>query len=300
MRGMESRLSWVHEGKNWPHRVASRFVDAAAMRWHVQCMGRGPNLLLLHGTGAATHSWRGLAPRLATHFSVVAPDLPGHGFSEPLPGRLSMQSMARALAELVNALDAAPDLVVGHSAGAAIACRMCLDQLIAPHGVVSINGALLPFEGFANWAFAPAARLLASTPLVAHLVARRARDPEAIARLVRATGSSLDSTGLDLYGRIVRDPGHVAGALSMMAGWDLVGLARELPRLALPVQLLVAAGDRTVPPRQGPQLAEVLPHARLVVLERLGHLAHEEQPAAVAALILEFARELRLLQPQRA
>ena len=45
-------------------------------------MGDGPDLLLLHGSGAATHSWRDLAPLLARDFRVIAPDLPGHGFTE--------------------------------------------------------------------------------------------------------------------------------------------------------------------------------------------------------------------------
>ena len=68
--------------EDWPNRTASRYVEAGGLRWHVQSLGdTGPVILLLHGTGAATHSWAGLAPLLATRFRVVAPDLPGHGFS---------------------------------------------------------------------------------------------------------------------------------------------------------------------------------------------------------------------------
>ena len=74
-------LDWERDGADWPNRAASRFVTVGAMRWHVQVMGSGPVLLLLHGTGASSHSWRDLAPRLARHFTVLAPDLPGHGFS---------------------------------------------------------------------------------------------------------------------------------------------------------------------------------------------------------------------------
>ena len=62
-----NRPDWAVEGRDWPHREASRFVEAAGLRWHIQEFGRAeaPTLLLLHGTGAATHSWRGLAPLLA-------------------------------------------------------------------------------------------------------------------------------------------------------------------------------------------------------------------------------------------
>ena len=52
--------------EDWPNRAASRYVDAGGLRWHVQSLGdAGPDLLLLHGTGAATHSWAGLAPLLS-------------------------------------------------------------------------------------------------------------------------------------------------------------------------------------------------------------------------------------------
>ena len=57
--------NWERDGRDWPNREASRFVHAAGLRWHVQVMGSGPVVLLLHGTGAATHSWRDLMPKLA-------------------------------------------------------------------------------------------------------------------------------------------------------------------------------------------------------------------------------------------
>ncbi|MDU3043759.1 MAG: alpha/beta hydrolase, partial [Bradyrhizobium sp.] len=62
---MSDKPNWSVDGKDWPNRAASRFVDAAGLRWHVQMMGEGPVALLAHGTGAATHSWRDLAPLLA-------------------------------------------------------------------------------------------------------------------------------------------------------------------------------------------------------------------------------------------
>lgn len=113
------------------NREVSQFVAAGGVRWHVQCMGSGPTLV--HGTGAATHSWRDLAPLLATPFILVLPDLPGHGFSRGPGGRvLSLPGMAAALAALLERLHTAPDLVLGHSAGAAILARMCLDRRISP------------------------------------------------------------------------------------------------------------------------------------------------------------------------
>ncbi len=72
---------WDRAGADWPNRDASHFLRGGNTHWHYQRMGSGPPLMLLHGTGASTHSWRDLLPKLARHHDVIAPDLPGHGFT---------------------------------------------------------------------------------------------------------------------------------------------------------------------------------------------------------------------------
>jgi magnesium chelatase accessory protein len=283
---------WERDGRDWPNRAASRFVEAGGLRWHVQQMGDGPVLLLLHGTGASTHSWRDLAPLLAEHFTVIAPDLPGHAFTQKASGAgMSLPGMSGLVRALLDALQARPELALGHSAGAAILARMTLDRQLSPRALVSVNGAFLPFQGLAR-IFSPAAKFLASTSLAAQLAAARAREPAAVARLLAGTGSTLDPRGIALYARLVRNPAHVAGALAMMARWELAALRHELPRLAVPVLLLVGTNDRTVPAAQATQVAAGIPAARVQGLAGLGHLAHEEQPERVAAAILEFAKGL--------
>jgi len=277
-------LDWPRDGAHWPHRQASRFVDAGDCRWHVQVLPGAagqPVLWLLHGTGAASHSWRGLVGLLAPHATLVVPDLPGHGFSGPLQ-QPSMAGMARALAALAGTLGLPPAVLVGHSAGAALAVRAVLDGLLAPAQLVGLNAALLPFEGLPGRVFAPMARLMARQAWVPWLFARRAGDAAAVQRLVASTGSTLDAQGLALYARLLRSPPHVAGALAMMADWDLRGLWHDLPGLQQPLALLVGGHDRTVPPSQARRVRLQLPATRLRELPGLGHLAHEESPQRVA------------------
>lgn len=284
---MYRRPDWERDGRDWPNRTASRFVDAGGLRWHVQQMGQGPTLLLVHGTGSATHSWRDLAPRLAERFALIAPDLPGHGFTDSPrnPKGLSLPGMAGSLAALIDRLGIRPDLVVGHSAGAAIAARLCLDDRLSPRALISLNGALLPLHGFASAWFAPAARLFAANPLLIRLFARRARTPNTVEQLFASTGSVLDPAGIRYYQRLIATPSHVAATLGMMANWDLRPLQRDLPRLATPLILVSAERDGAIRPADARRVAALVPGSELLPLDGLGHLAHEEDPERVAALI---------------
>ena len=286
-------MQWDACGLTWPNRSASAFVNAGGLRWHVQQAGEGPTILLLHGTGAATHSWRGLLPLLARQFTVIAPDLPGHGFTTaPLPAAHSLPSFASLIAALLAKLDAQPSLVVGHSAGAAIAARMCLDNAISPDGLVAINGAILPLQGLAGTVFSPLAKLLAANALVPKLFSWRAGDRAVTERLLRSTGSRIDEEGVALYGELMRHPAHAAAALNMMAQWDLPSLQRDILRLATPLLLIVGENDRTVPASEATRLQRQLPHTAIERLAQLGHLAHEEAPGKIGALIVSFAERV--------
>jgi magnesium chelatase accessory protein len=244
-------------------------------------------VLLVHGTGAATHSWRDVMPLLAADFTVVAPDLPGHGFTEtPARAGLSLPGMAGSLASLLKILDVSPVIAVGHSAGAAVLARMCLDGTIAPACLVSLNGAFLPLPG--PPIFSPLAKLLARVPVIPQMFAWHVADTSVVRRLMRGTGSEIDERGLEFYARLMRRPGHAAAALGMMANWDLPPLARDLPRLTAKLLLVVGENDKTIKPMDGERVRAQVPGARLVLLPGLGHLAHEERPAEVADLIKDF------------
>jgi len=289
---MNMRLDWQRDGHDWPNREYSRFVNAGGLRWHVQVAGHGPALLLLHGTGAASHSWRDVLPLLATQFQVIAPDLPGHGFTGPPPTRsgYSMPGMAGLVSALLSALKISPHLVAGHSAGAAVLARMSLDGMIRPHRLVSLNGALMPLPGMPVPLFALAGRLLAATPLP-QLFAHRVSDPRSVRRLMQRTGSTIDERGIALYHRVVSNSAHVRDVLKMMAHWDLRELARDLPRLVTPLVLVATGNDLTMPPREAARAQQRVANARLVEIAGLGHLAHEEAPQHFAELLATLANE---------
>jgi magnesium chelatase accessory protein len=287
---MPAGLDWATDGAHWPHRERSRFVDAGGLRWHVQHWPRpaAPVLLLLHGAGASTHSFAKLAPLLAAHHELIVPDLPGHGFSGPAPaGAADMSGMALGVSALLRALQRPAELLVGHSAGAAVALGMVFHAQARPRAIAGINAALLPLRGLAGTFFSPAAKLLALNPLVPRFFAWRAADRFVLDRLLASTGSKVDEDSRRCYGRLIANPGHVAGTLAMMARWDLPALAAELPKLTVPLHLLVGEHDGTIPPADAARVQALLPDTTRRVLPGLGHLAHEEDPQRVADWISE-------------
>jgi len=291
--------AWARDGADWPQREASRFVAVGGVTFHVQQYGRGPVVFLVHGTGAATHSWRDLGPMLAAHVTVVAADLPGHGFTTvPYWHDLSLPGMARDLGKLLGVLGVQPVLAVGHSAGAAILARMCLDGMIAPAGLVSLNGAFMPFGGPAGQIFAPLARLLVGLPVLPAIFAWRANNLGVVSKLLAGTGSMLDARGVALYAKVMRNPDHTGSALRMMASWDLAPVLRDLPRLKPKLLLLAGEADKAIPPADAEKLHALIPASDVVKLPRAGHLAHEERPAETAAIILDFARRSGAVPPQ--
>jgi magnesium chelatase accessory protein len=273
-------------------------LAAGGLRWRVRrsvapAAGR-PLLLLLHGTGSSGRSWSGCAALLSERFTLLMPDLPGHGGSRAFAdGIASLPRMAQALAALLHELGAAPVAVAGHSAGAALMLQMWLDgTLAAARGLLSLNGALQPLPGLAGAVFPPLARAMATLPFVPWVAARAAARPRALQHLVASTGSRLAEPQVAHYRDLLQQPRHVAGALQMMASWQVGPLVPALRRRMAqqPISLLLAAGsaDTTVAPAQAQRVGQQLPGARFRMLAGLGHLAHEEAPEVVGDLLAQM------------
>ncbi len=277
---------------DWPHRAFSRHIASRPHLWHVQMMGDGPVLLLLHGAGGATHSWRHLMPLLAAHYRVIAIDLPGQGFTRlGARGRCGVDAISQDIAALCDQQGWQPAAIIGHSAGAAIALRMA--ELRAPQAVIGINAALGSFDGAAGWLFPMMAKLLSLTPLVPQIFSKMSGTPARVKTLLASTGSTIEASGQAQYLTLVRQSGHVDGTLAMMAQWQLDGLLSRLPAQTLPCLLITASNDKAVPPEVSIKACAQMVNADCVDIPGFGHLVHEEAAVKVAEVITPFlARHL--------
>lgn len=287
-------LDWSVEKRDWPYADLSRFVRDGMSHWHVQTHGdfdgAKPIALLLHGTGASTHSWSWLIPLLTEKYDLIALDLPGHGFTQTQSASaLSLPAMAFGVSKLMRKLDHQPQLIIGHSAGVAIGLQIAASQsLTGLERIVGVNAALEPIEG--NSILSPLAKLLFVNPITPRLFAWQARNTAIADKMLDATGSKLTNQQRDYYLRLFGASSHVEGALGMMANWELAPLRRQIGQLALDVTLLAARGDRMVPPDVSRTASQLNKQMRYQQLSKGGHLVHETHPELVATEILQTAQ----------
>lgn len=288
---------WARDGGDWPLREHSRFLTADGLDWHVQVLGSGPAVLLLHGSAGASHSWAAVASRLAADFTVVVPDLPGHGFTAtPSADRLGLDAIASSLHSLADALGVRLRLLAGHSAGAAIALRMALAS--DPAAVVGVAPSVARFEGPLSAAadVLPIDRITSFLlPTVATFGAALARNTDAVERLLRSTGSDVPADSAARYRMLIGHRGHTRAVLTVMNRWQPGTLLDELRGLNCPVLLIAGARDAWIPIASIEHLAAHIPRAGILTWPDAGHLAHEEHPGRAADLIRDLARRTGLL-----
>ena len=279
---------------DWPHTAWSRQVHCRPHRWHVQETGSGETILLLHGAGGSTHSFRDVMPFLAQGYHVVALDLPGQGFTQlGARHRSGLEATAQDILSLCAQQEWHPTAIVGHSAGGALALRLSRD-LLSPRGqppkVIGINPALDTFKGLASVLFPALAKVLSAVPFTAKVFASSSAKPGRVAALIRGTGSDIGPEGVAYYQRLISDRDHADAALVMMAQWSLDDLLHGLETIKAPCLFIAGDKDATVPPTVSDAAAQRIAQAEVIHLPHLGHLAHEEAPEEISQLILDFLK----------
>lgn len=290
-------LSHPEMPSDWPYRDLSEFVSVGSLTWHVQ-RHKGPNdlsptLVLLHGTGASTHTWSELIPAFTSFAAVVNPDLPGHGFTEGANlASLTLPAMARDLHALVLELKLKGDIVViGHSAGAPLAIEWALNYgensrlpFRITH-IVGLNPSLVPPPALYTTLLGPMVAPIATSSPMTHFLSALSAKTGLVNQLLDSTQSQVPETHRRHYQFLFSRASHVRGAMGFMAGADLPSLLARGHTLRMPSTFLLGAQDSWV--REEPLravIAKSFPSSRVITWQG-GHLLHEEQPRHVAQLI---------------
>ena len=254
---------------------------------HVESVGCGPPLVLLHGWAMHSGMWGSLVARLAPRFRLHAIDLPGHGHSPGL-APWGLEAAVGAVDELVPH-DEGPVAVLGWSLGGmlALSWAAAAPQRVGRLALIATTPSFIARE---DWPQAMSAQTLARfgdelrvdyrLTLLRFLTLQMAGGDDA-----RATLAALRT---HLFARKPPSPAALEGALAVFEATDLRGMA---PSIRQPT--LVIAGDRDTltPIAAGEWLARHLPHARLAAIAGAAHAPHLSHPDAVFTALRDFLDE---------
>ena len=280
----------------WPFSKYSEYVETSLHAWHIQRLGKsgGKKILFIHGTGSSCHTWSNTVEYLLDEFEVLLVDLPGHGFSKlPAPNESSLQSVVAGSLELIEKISFVPDLIVGHSAGAAIAVLLA-EQIDTKNGTICINAAFGEFPGIAGVMFPIFAKIITVVPYSSDILASLSRNNERTEKLIANTGSKITNDRLDYYKILFSKPDHVKGTLKLMAEWDLSEFLNHLKNSDANINFLVGTLDKTVPISISKKWSQILTKSNYKEIQGAGHLVHEEMPYEVSQSILEQLKAPRV------
>lgn len=270
----------------WPNRSNSEFIKSDNYNWHIQKFGStGKKLLLIHGTGASSHSWYPLIENLNLECEILCLDLPGHGFTRAIARqKKQLMIIVDQISLLLRNIDFYPNIIMGHSAGAAVAYELAKKIKTKPN-TIAINAAFGQFSGLAGVAFPYFAKIASSTTIPARFLSLLASKEEIVRKLLASTGSIIPELQIKCYQYLFSNTEHVDGTLQMMADWDLGYFLDRLPEETAPIHFLVGDKDTTVPPHISKSWDQSMPNSSLTQFNGLGHLLHEESPSAVSSIL---------------
>jgi len=273
------------------HADYSRFVEVDGVRVHYQEVGdpNAPPMFLIHGFAASNLVWSKVFLELAaTGFRVIAPDLPGYGYSgKPRHLDYTIASQAKMVFSLVSQLGINRAVLVGSSYGAAIAATMALDHPALVEKLVLV-GAVTNNR--------PTRYLLMrlfSSPIIGDILSPLVVGSRRLLRLRMKRVYDkhswvLDERRVDARHLPLATRGAHRAIIRTVRRWDAERVSRDAHQLKQPTLLLWGDTDREVPLRDGERLHEEIPHSRLVIFRECGHLPQEEYPEAFTKVVLDF------------
>jgi pimeloyl-ACP methyl ester carboxylesterase len=269
-------------------------------------LGSGPAVLLLHGLGCDHRTWLPVIDALSRHYTVIAPDLLGHGLSDKPRGDYSVGGFANGMRDLLTVLGIDRATVVGHSFGGGVAMQFAYQFPDRTERLVLVgSGGLGPevsaaIRAITTTGFYQVMGLLA-LPGVRHVGCAGLR---ALSR-TRVKGFRDFDEVAAVY-ESFRDPAartairHVVRSVVDWQGQIVTMADRAYLTEALPMCVIWGAEDRVIPTSHADRAAELSPAARIEILPDSGHFPHKDHPDLFAQVLHDFVRTTRPASYSRA
>lgn len=273
-----------------------QFVTIHGHRRAFVKVGRGPALLLLHGLACDHTTWEPVIERLSRRFTVIAPDLLGHGRSDKPRADYSVGGYANGMRDLLTVLGVDKVTVVGHSFGGGVAMQFAYQfperterlMVVASGGLgpevhPGIRAITTPgFHELMGVLTLPGLRHLGVAGLrtLAAVGGRQTRDFDEVARI-------FDAFKDPAARRATR---HVARAVVDWKGQIVTMADRAYLTEAMPMWVVWGRDDRVIPVRHADTVAALAPHARVEVIPDAGHFPHQDHPERFCRIVEDFVR----------
>ena len=264
----------------------------APVRLYVEEQGKGSPVLLIHGFGASTYTWRHVAPELAKTHRVIAVDLKGFGQSDkPFDSRYSVFDQAELLAQLIEEKDLRNLTLVGHSFGGGIALLLALEANERLEGRIT---KLVLLDSIAYPQNIPVFFRLLDVPLVSHLGVRMVPpsvQTRVALKIAYFDDSKIDEDEVDAYAAPLKTAAGkhaIIYSARQIVPDGLAEISERYKTIELPTLILWCDHDRIVPLEVGLKLRRTLPNSTLRLVEDCGHMPQEEQPASTLKLLQGF------------
>jgi len=271
-------------------RPPSVFIQAQGMRVHLRDEGPRADplpIVLLHGTSSSLHTWEGWAQALKSSRRVIRFDLPGIGLTDPPPDSdYSIERYARFVPAVLDALGVSRCVLAGNSFGGQVAWETALEHPARVGKLILVDAAGYPFQPRSIPLGFRIARIPLLNRLMEYTLPRRVI--ETSLRNVYGDPGRVTPELVDRYFELTLHAGN-RRALAQRFAQAPAGIHPErIPALKVPTLILWGAEDRLLPPGDAEQFHRDIAGSRLVVFERLGHVPHEEDPAATVAEVRQF------------
>lgn len=256
--------------------------------------GTGPVIVLIHGVAGSSTTWRGVLPALAERYTVVAPDLLGHGHSAKPRGDYSLGAYASGVRDLLAVLGLERATLIGHSLGGGVAMQFSYQfpERVERLVLVASGGLGKEVSPLLRAVTLPGAEYV--VPVVLHRKVREAgewlgrfphrlgwKPDDSLAELWKGYTTLTDRAGQQAFIQTVRSVIDIAG--QRVSARDRLYLARALPTL-----IVWGDCDRIIPVSHAYLAAEAMPEARLEILEGAGHFLPWRDTERFLTVLLDF------------
>ncbi len=268
----------------------SQFVDIMGMSVHVRDEGPRDDaepIVLLHGTSASLHTWDGWTDALKGQHRVIRMDLPGFGLTGPMPdGNYRLTRYSEFVIALMDRLGVQKAVLAGNSFGGNLAWKVAVDHPQRVSKLVLVDAAGYPYDAQSVPIGFKIAQIPALKPLMQNTLPRSMIDSSV--RNVYGDPSKVTDELVDRYYELTLRAGNRAALGERFSQSPGGEFAQQIPSITQPTLILWGGQDRLIPPNNAEKFKQDIQGSRVVMFDTLGHVPHEEDPAATVAAVQAF------------